>query len=178
MKTVIVASQNPVKIDTTHQGFTKMFPGESIQVKGLDVVSGVSNQPMSDNETFQGAINRAHNARDAKPNADYWVGIEGGLNETDKGVECFAWIVIVSKSGQIGKGKTGSFFLPQMIIALVKQGKELGEADDIVFNRSNSKQKSGSVGILTDDIITRTSYYEQAVIFALIPFKNPELYQD
>jgi non-canonical (house-cleaning) NTP pyrophosphatase len=34
----------------------------------------------------------------------------------------------------------------------------------------------GAVGILTGDVLTRTTYYEPAIILALIPFKNPELY--
>lgn len=76
----------------------------------------------------------------------------------------------------MGKGKSGTFFLPQKVTALIQQGKELGDADDIVFNQSNSKQKSGSVGILTHDVITRRTFYIDAVIFALIPFKNPNLY--
>ncbi len=85
-------------------------------------------------------------------------------------------MVILSKEGKIGKGRTGSFFLPEKVVELIKQGKELGEADDIVFKRENSKQANGAVGILTNDQITRTTYYEPAIIFALIPFKNETLY--
>jgi non-canonical (house-cleaning) NTP pyrophosphatase len=51
---------------------------------------------------------------------------------------------------------------------------ELGDADDAVFGRSNSKQANGSIGLLTDDALTRTEYYVQAVIMALIPFKKPQ----
>jgi non-canonical (house-cleaning) NTP pyrophosphatase len=60
---------------------------------------------------------------------------------------------------------------------LIRQGKELGEADDIVFSQNNSKQANGAIGILTGDVIDRTSLYEHAVILALAPFKNLELYQ-
>ena len=59
---------------------------------------------------------------------------------------------------------------------MIRQGKELGEADDIVFNRANSKQDNGAVGLLTDNVIDRAQLYEQAVILALIPFKNEALY--
>jgi non-canonical (house-cleaning) NTP pyrophosphatase len=52
----------------------------------------------------------------------------------------------------------------------------LGEADDRVFSRKNSKQSNGAIGILTNDAIDRTELYIPAVIFALIPFKNPDLY--
>jgi len=85
---------------------------------------------------------------------------------------------VKSRDGKIGKGKTGSFFLPQKVAELVRQGMELGEADDIVFGKKNSKQANGAIGILTDDVITRTTYYVPAIIMALIPFKNEELYYD
>jgi inosine/xanthosine triphosphatase len=108
--------------------------------------------------------------------ADYWVGIEGGIEDVHDELEVFAWVFVKSANGKIGKGKTGSFFLPYKIAELVRQGIELGEADDIVFGRKNSKQANGAIGILTDDVITRTTYYESAVIMALIPFKNKTLY--
>lgn len=153
-----------------------MFPEMRFEIEGVSVGSGVSDQPMTEEETLTGAQNRAENASKEKPNADYWVGIEGGLEEINGEMEAFAWIVIKAKDGQLGKGRTGSFFLPKKVAELIKQGKELGEADDIVFGRSNSKQTNGAVGILTGDVLTRTTYYEPAVVLALIPFKNGELY--
>ena len=42
--------------------------------------------------------------------------------------------------------------------------------------RSNSKQDNGAVGLLTDSVIDRAQLYEQAMILALIPFKNEILY--
>ena len=57
-----------------------------------------------------------------------------------------------------------------------RNGRELSHADDIITGRDNSKQKSGTVGFLTSNIIDRTSYYEHALILALIPFKNKGLY--
>ena len=76
----------------------------------------------------------------------------------------------------VGKGRSGTFFLPPKIAELIRQGKELGEADDIVFERTNSKQENGAVGILTDGVVDRTKYYTEAVVLALIPFKNERLY--
>ena len=87
----------------------------------------------------------------------------------------FAWVVVKSKD-KIGQAKTGTFYLPPKVAQLVAQGKELGEADDIVFGRTNSKQSNGAVGLLTHNLINRTSYYIEAVILALISFKNSKLY--
>ena len=176
MKKIIVASKNPVKIESTKDAFTKMFPDQVFKFEGLSVESGVSNQPMGEEETLIGAINRVNNVSVLSPKADYWVGIEGGSKIVGEGMEAFAWVVVKSNIGIRSQGRTASFYLPKEIVALIKEGKELGEADDIVFKRSNSKQANGAVGILTGDILTRADYYETAIILALIPFKNPDLY--
>jgi inosine/xanthosine triphosphatase len=151
-----------------------MFPDEEFTVQGISVPSDVGDQPMSDEETLRGALNRAQNARAAVPQAGYWVGIEGGIQPQGNEMQVFAWVVVLSKT-RAGKGKTGTFYLPQEVAALVRQGKELGDADDIVFGRSNSKQHNGSIGLLTGDALDRAAFYEQAVIIALVPFKHPHL---
>jgi inosine/xanthosine triphosphatase len=174
MKTVVVASQNPVKIEAARRGFTRLFPAETVTFTGVNVPSGVPDQPMTDSETYQGAFNRASAARRAQPQADYWVGIEGGLAAWGADLLGFAWVVVLA-GDRTGRSRTATFSLPQQIITLIHQGIELGHADDIVFRRSNSKQGNGAVGILTDDVIDRTEYYAHAVTLALIPFRNPEL---
>lgn len=155
-----------------------MFSDEQFEVEGVSIPSLVSDQPKSDAETFSGAINRADNAYREYSNADFWVGIEGGIEENNSDMEAFAWVVIRARDGGVGKARTGTFFLPAQIAKLIREGKELGEADNIVFGRINSKSENGAVGILTDNVIDRTKYYTEAVILALIPFKNKELYND
>lgn len=176
MKKVVVASKNPVKINTVEIGFSKMFPEELFEFVGMAADSGVLDQPMTEEETLQGAMNRVEDVIKKEPGADFYVGLEGGIKEVSGELETFAWIVVKGKSGLRGKGRTGSFFLPEKVAELVREGKELGDADDIVFGRSNSKQSNGAVGILTDDVLTRATFYEPAVILALIPFKNKKLY--
>lgn len=176
MVKIVVASQNPVKLNATLRGFEQMFPGLDFSIEGVSVESGVNDQPIGREETLQGAKNRLNSLIAAVPDADYWVGIEGGIELHDDNMEVSAWIVIKSKEGQIGMGKTGAFVLPPEIAAHIHDGKELGTATDIVFGKTNSKQGGGSIAELTDGLIDRTAHYEVGVIFAIIPFKNPELY--
>jgi len=176
MKTILVASQNPVKAQAALGGFRRMFPEETFELRTMTVASGVSEQPTSSDETLQGAIQRAQAARQSVPAADYWVGIEGGVETHGEELCAFAWIAILAH-GLTGIGRTGTFYLPPAVAELIRQGKELGEADDIVFKQSNSKQKNGAIGILTRDVIDRAQLYEQAVVLALVPFKNPDLYR-
>ncbi|MCB0505962.1 MAG: inosine/xanthosine triphosphatase [Cyclobacteriaceae bacterium] len=173
MKKIIVASGNPVKIESTKRAFQKVFPNETFELEGIEVESGVPDQPVGEHETLLGASTRAQNAQ--LIDGDYWVGIEGGVAEREDQLEAFAWIVILHH-GKKSLGRTGSFFLPHKVSELVHQGVELGEADDIVFGQSDSKRKQGSVGLLTHGVLDRTTYYEQALVLALIPFVNEEFY--
>jgi inosine/xanthosine triphosphatase len=175
MGKIIIASKNPVKIQAVKNGFEKMFLNQEFEFIGVSVPSNVPDQPMSNAETFLGAKNRAFNAAHEIKDADFYVGIEGGIEEIEDEMQAFAWIFVKSAT-KYGKSRTATFFLPKQVVKLIKEGKELGEADDIIFNRNNSKQENGAVGILTGNIIDRTQYYTEAVILALIPFKNIALY--
>jgi non-canonical (house-cleaning) NTP pyrophosphatase len=77
---------------------------------------------------------------------------------------------------QFGLSKTGSFLLPNSLGKLIKEGMELGDADDKVFGRVNSKHGSGTVGVLTDGLIDRSAYYEHALVLALVPWIRPDVY--
>lgn len=175
MKKVVIASKNPVKIQAVKNGFKRMFAGQNFTFLDLSSSSGVSSQPFGDEETLLGAQNRIESSTQEEKDADFYVGIEGGVQHMGSEIEVFAWVVIKSMN-KYGKAKTGTFFLPEKIAQLVREGKELGEADDLVFGLKDSKRKSGAVGILTGNIIDREKYYTEAVILSLIPFKNPDLY--
>lgn len=175
MKKIVVASKNPVKLNAALLGFSSLFPNEQFEIIGTSVPSGVSDQPMGDEETLAGAMNRVEAAY-GLGGGDYYVGIEGGVAEVQGEMHVFAWVVVKSDAGRVGKGRTGVFLLPHKVASLIREGYELGVADDMVFGERNSKQNHGAVGLLTDNTIDRTSYYHHAVILALVSFKNPELY--
>ena len=71
MKKVIVASKNPVKINAVKLGFEKVFPEEAFTFEGVNVSSGVADQPFSEAETIRGARNRVENALQSLNGADY-----------------------------------------------------------------------------------------------------------
>ena len=58
----------------------------------------------------------------------------------------------------------------------MKDGVELGVANDQVFQEDNSKEAGGAVGSLTRGIISRQALYEHAMVLALIPFLQPPLF--
>jgi inosine/xanthosine triphosphatase len=174
---IVVASSNPVKIQAALSAFQKMFPEQTFAVESVSVSSGVSDQPMSSAETLQGARNRIKASKKLRPEADFWVGMEGGVEPTGDELMAFAWMVVESSNLE-GKSCTGCFFLPPEVVRLIRSGKEMGEADDIVFNMNDSKRNQGAAGILTHNVIDRMQLYEHAMVLALIPFRNKTLYQE
>ncbi|MCJ7693850.1 MAG: inosine/xanthosine triphosphatase [Anaerolineaceae bacterium] len=175
MKKIIVASNNPVKAEAVLNGFKQVFAQEKFSIQGVGIASNVSDQPIGDHETLQGARNRAKAAKEMHPEADYWAGLEGGVDKFEEAWVAFAWIVILSRKGE-GIARTGIFTLPPEVAKLIQSGIELGEADDIVFGTNNSKQANGAVGLLSGDALTRSGLYTEGVILALIPIKNEKLY--
>ena len=74
---IAVGSKNPTKIRPVRKIFKKYF--EDIIINSYEVSSGVSDQPLSENETYEGALNRAKEVLKLDLDADYGVGIEGGI---------------------------------------------------------------------------------------------------
>ncbi len=191
--TLAVGSLNPVKITAAVSGTERALSGQrqdlqpqqqSIRVEsvGFNVPSGVADQPIGDDVTKTGSINRAKAAFDAFVSErgvapTFAVGMEGGVavSSSDE-LECFAYMSVYDGS-RVGTARTGTFVLPARFRDLVlKDGMELGHADDLVFGTSNSKQKAGSVGQLTNGVIDRAAFYEHALILAFIPFHWRDMY--
>ena len=167
---VVVTSHNPVKIAAVREAFLSQFPLREIQTIPVEVDSGVADQPLSDEETRQGARNRVAHARLAIPGADYWVGLEGGLDVFDQQLMAFAWMVVANRDHRSSETRSATLPLPPQVQQLVSSGLELGEANDRVFSTLNSKQGGGAYGLLTGGLMTRESIYTQTLVLALIPF--------
>eukprot|EP00614_Pseudopedinella_elastica_P001750 CAMPEP_0172599744 /NCGR_PEP_ID=MMETSP1068-20121228/19860_1 /TAXON_ID=35684 /ORGANISM="Pseudopedinella elastica, Strain CCMP716" /LENGTH=225 /DNA_ID=CAMNT_0013400099 /DNA_START=95 /DNA_END=772 /DNA_ORIENTATION=+ len=179
--TVAVGSKNPCKVKAVRLAFSDAFPTCQLKISPFDVASGVSDQPMSEEETKQGAENRAKAAAAAFAQAgesgpDFAVGLEGGVGRCGEGLDCFAYMAVLAPSRPLGlanpsTSRTASFLLPPVITRLMdKEGLELGDADDKIFSRVNSKHRDGTVGILTKGVIGRSVFYRHALAFALVPF--------
>ena len=169
---VIVTSSNPVKLRAAERAFHSMFPGAEFVFEAVSVPSGVSAQPMSDAETRQGARNRVQAARALRPDAQYWVGLEGGLEEVDGELLASAWMVVGGPGGVMHEARSPTLPLPPGVLKLVRQGLELGEANDRVFSTHNSKQGQGAFGLLSGGRLSREGVYAQTLELALIPFTH------
>ena len=175
MALVAVGSRNPVKLRAVARAFERMLPPVTAAVRGVSVSVQVPDQPVGDLQTLRGARQRAAAAKACVPEAEFCVGLEGGVAEVGDRLAAFAWAVVSGDAAE-GLGRTATFIVPPAVAALVRDGLELGDADDRVFGCSNSKRGLGAVGILTHGLVDRAAFCEQAVVMALIPFTNRPLY--
>ena len=176
LEKIAVGSKNPVKVASALAGFQTMFPDRSFAAEGFAAESGVSDQPMSSDETLQGANNRANQLTSLAAKSNFFVGMEGGIEIIDTRWFASAWMVVLDNQGGRSESKSALFALPPKVQQLVESGLELGLANDQVFAEKNSKHAGGAIGSLTGGLITRHALYEHAMIAALIPFRNKDLF--
>ncbi|MFM1654416.1 DUF84 family protein [Brevibacillus sp. B_LB10_24] len=143
------------------------------------VPSGVSDQPLSEAETIQGAINRAKAVASAVPEADIGLGLEGGLTYDAQYTQqwyllsvCAAW-----DGQQLFLGKGLHFPIPRKIGERIKaESLELSQIIDELGGTSGRNHRDGAYGLFTNGRITRAGVFSEAVIAALTPFRS-ELYR-
>lgn len=175
---IVVATQNPAKIQSVKDAFSFAFKDDVLDISSVAAQSGVSDQPLGDDETKQGALNRVSHAKTLQPDADFYVGLEAGI---DDGFT-YAWLVIEDNPipphpTKRGLSRSASLQLPPLVLEKVLEGSELGDVMDEIFHTENIKQKGGAISLLTRGLQSRSSVYQSALILALAPFLNHEHYQ-
>lgn len=96
---IAVGTTNPSKISAVKSAFKESFPSTvDIVITTHSVSSMVPAQPIGNEQTKEGAKNRAIAAFKDSNNADFGVGLEGGVTYSDCGndIWCMAWMAIVS----------------------------------------------------------------------------------
>lgn len=171
---VAIGSTNPCKISAVQNVFFKIWP--QTEFVASEVNSAVSAQPIGEKQIIQGAINRAKKAL-KKNQADFSVGIEGGVRKIKNSLFSTAWCAVINKRGKISTGGGLIMPLPKLVSQEILKGKELGEVMDKITGIKNVKKKMGATGVFTKNLVPREQAYEQIVAFALVKFLNPEIYQ-
>jgi len=171
-----VGSRNPVKIAASRAVLRRVY-GEGVDVQGVSVESGVSRQPWGDEETLEGALNRARAALGIS-GAAIGIGLEGGLVEVDGQVFTSAWCAVARRDGTTGVAGGANLLLPPAVAQAVREGAELGPTMDELTGLENTKQAQGAIGILTQGYLDRQSAYEQILTLALARHLSPTHYRD
>lgn len=172
---IVVGSRNPVKINAVEEVVRELYG--KVEVIGVEVESGVDDQPRTDEETIAGARRRAREAIQIVEGARMGFGMEGGVYEQDGVLFESAWCAVVDHTGREGLGGGLRFELPEKVAEKIRAGGELGPVMNEFLDRRNVKKQEGAVGVLTKGKITRTSGYRDLVYLAMMKFISPEWYK-
>ncbi|TYR82097.1 DUF84 family protein [Priestia megaterium] len=155
---VAIGTVNPVKVNAVKSVF-----GEDASYVSMEVESGVAAQPFSDEETIQGAINRAMAA--LQQNAQIGIGLEGGVVETTHGLFLCNWGALVTRQRDQPIIAGGArVLLPDEIAKMLRVEKiELAEAMERFTKQLDVRKKEGAIGVFTNGMINRTAMFEHVV---------------
>ncbi|PIS41229.1 MAG: inositol monophosphatase, partial [Candidatus Kerfeldbacteria bacterium CG08_land_8_20_14_0_20_42_7] len=164
---VAIGSENPVKVSATKKAFVDRLD-VVCKFEFGKVLSGVANQPFND-EIQTGARNRAL-AIQKRFDADFGVGLEGGITQHQNEYFEYAWCAISDKQGKITYGHSFGVPMPDALTQkILKEGKELGDVLDELLHEKNTKQKDGFFGFATGNRVTRETGYYEMICAALAP---------
>ena len=172
-KLIAVGSTNPAKVQAVARAVARVWP--QAVVRGIDVPSGVEEQPTTAAAGVRGALQRAAAAR-AALDADLGIGIEGYTKDYPFGMFTTAWTAVVDWAGRVGLGSSGRCPLPASVAAAIRAGGELGPLIDELLGETNTKHRGGASGAFTAGLVERVESLSLGVTYALAPFLSPQFF--
>jgi inosine/xanthosine triphosphatase len=106
---IVLASTSAVKVAACKKAFSNVAGCEIIAVKAA---SDINEQPMN-GETLRGAFNRLNNAKQIRPDADYYISIENGIFEEKGQFIDRAVVSIMDKQGVVKTAYSDGVEFPQ-----------------------------------------------------------------
>lgn len=161
---IAIGTRNKAKVGAVEKIAQQQL--HNAQFEALDVPSGVSEQPFTNEETRQGAINRAQ-ATIAQTTADIGFGLEGGVYELDGTMYCCNWGALATRDGKVFACAGATFALPNEIATRLKVGEELGPVMDDFTKTANIRHHAGAIGIFTNGLIDRKEMFEHIVLMLI-----------
>lgn len=156
MMTITVGSTNFAKVEAVKSIF------ENSEVKSLSVPSNVSDQPFTDEETLEGASNRAHHAMELGK-SELGIGLEGGVVEMSSVLYLCNWGALVDQFGFSTVAGGARIRLPEEVAYELRNGKELGPVMDTFAKKRDVRKLEGAIGVFTSDLVNRKEMFAHIV---------------
>jgi len=169
---ILLGSNSEHKLKAVKETFKEVYPDTQIMVKGVKVTSGINEQPVGLKEIFQGAQNRAQEAKRLAQEAyDFIIGIENGILpiETGEGTMWFdvGLVIAENKKGQQGFALSSGVVFPSWAVEEAqKRGFATTTVGTILFERNNG-DRTDPQSLLTNQLVSRTAMLKQALMIAL-----------
>ncbi|MGQ9759318.1 MAG: inosine/xanthosine triphosphatase [Candidatus Methanomethylicaceae archaeon] len=174
---VAVGTSNPVKVRAVENVLSKFFKVTVVMTK---VTSKAPPQPVGLKTTIEGAVSRAKAALEVEAAAEIGVGIEAGIipiPNTLSGYMDQQFAAIIDRSERITIGGGPAFEYPSFLVKRVLEERiEVNVAMADLTGEQGLGHREGAIGYFSKGALNRTVLTEFAVLMALIPRLNEELY--
>jgi len=170
---IVIGTQNKRKIDTVKVVIQQILPNEEIEILPYPAKSGVSETPW-DNETYDGAKNRALDCISNINNADYFLGLESGLVERYGQIYEEAWACIINSDDKEFFGYSSGLKVPDYIIGKMKDTKMEHWQVMKVLEEEHSLSKDDTWGNYSKEMIIRDISLQEAVRNAFVQIFAPQ----
>lgn len=166
-----LSSTNKAKTEAAKKVLSKYFPDFTLH--SVDVDSGVSKTPDTDDEGIQGCLNRIAAAKVKSPGADGYLGLEGIITKNSFGTFICGWCV-VEINGKLGIGCSAKVQLPESIAKSITNFGELSALVKEVYDSELISQMDviGTNGVITNKAYTRVDEFEDALLCAIGSIDN------
>lgn len=140
--------------------------------------------PLTDWQLMHGARERALVVRDTllaeRASADIYVGLEGGFHSISIDGQWHTFLrgwAYATDGARAAFGMSPSITVPDTIVRrVVESRRELGAVIDEVAGEQDVRSRQGAWGVLSRDLLSRATSFEEALIAAFAPFYNSKLY--
>jgi non-canonical (house-cleaning) NTP pyrophosphatase len=170
-KKIVFSSTNAAKRYAATQILTVFF--DDYDLICVEVDSGVSATPFSSVECMQGCINRVYQIKKLQPDADFWVGAEGGLEKFGEKYFLGGWVLVENSHGVQNWAASSWVQIPDDVIQNMSPDKRLNEALDYSKYENilvQNRLMLGTNGILTKGVYTRIDEFSDALKIAFSQF--------
>lgn len=176
-----VGSTNEAKILAMKEALQDSPHFQNVNIIGLAVNSDVADQPISFQETIQGAKNRAKNAFE-QCECGYSFGIESGLmtaSETASGYLHISVCCIYNGKTYLTGLSTGFEIPPQILELILNKKMDLSQAclHAGISTNTNIGSTEGLIGILTKGKVDRKEYSKQCITAVTPQLGNGDWYK-
>lgn len=162
-KTFVLSSTNEAKRLATEQILQKLY-GDAYELRCVDVSSGVSETPHSDEEGIQGALSRIAAAKAEIPDADAYIGLEGIVTRNAYGVFLCGWAVIQDHDDSLHMGCSAKVQLPPSLTDDLSSFRKLSELTAQKYPEQADKLPHiGTNGVITRGLYTRIDEFVDAL---------------
>lgn len=143
------------------------------KIIGVTANPKITNQPLDEETTIEGASNRAKEALKKVSECDFSIGLEGGLCLVENNYFLVCVAVILDKEDKKYIGISSKLRLPKSVSEKIKKGEQFGKA---IRNFKKENYKDKNILPIINNLIKRDIAFKEAIVNSFRIYKNKKYY--